>query len=299
MRLNLTQLEALLWIDRLGGFRAAAAKLNLSQPAISMRVRELERAVGSPLFVRRGPRARLNALGREVASYAESLVAMAKELERRVASPRALHGPIRMGVADSFALSHLPELLVRIERDYPGAWVELDVDYSANLNARLHRGEVDLAILTAPTPAPTVHAEPLMDLKLRWVASPRLTLPEGLLRPRDLRDFPIITNPRPSHLFASIQEWFIAGGCQPSRLNTCNSLTILMRLAAAGFGVGLAPSAILGDDITRGRLRVLRTEPEIQSHPLAIAYRRDTDQDLGLIRDMILTLVREDDARAG
>lgn len=299
MRLSLTQLEALLWIDRLGGFRAAAAKLNLSQPAISTRMRELERAVGGPLFVRRGPRTQLNALGREVLGYAEPLVAMAKELERRVASPRALNGPIRMGVADSFALTHLSDLLVQIERDYPGAWVELDVDYSANLNARLHRGEIDLAVLTAPVPAPAIHTEPLVDLRLRWVASPRLSLPEGVLRPRDLKDLPIVTNPRPSHLFASIQDWFATAGVMPSRLNTCNSLAVLERLVGAGFGVGLLPMQMLPSDRIGAPLRILHTEPEIQSHPMAIAYRRDGDQDLSLIRDMILPLVQRDDARPG
>ena len=62
MRLRLDQLEAVFWIARLGSFRAAAERLNLTQPTVSMRIRELEEQVGGPLFDRNSYRARLSAI---------------------------------------------------------------------------------------------------------------------------------------------------------------------------------------------------------------------------------------------
>ena len=67
------QLEALYWITRLGSFAAAARKLNTSQPAISQRIRDLERSLGVPLFDRSRRRAVLTPQGHEVAAGAEQL----------------------------------------------------------------------------------------------------------------------------------------------------------------------------------------------------------------------------------
>ena len=75
-------------------------------------------------------------------------------------------------------------------------------------------GRVDLAILTSPTPGPDIRAEPLQDLRLRWVAGRRVKLPPGAVTPQSLREQPILTNPAPSHLFATIRSWFATAGVE-------------------------------------------------------------------------------------
>ena len=79
MRIQPSHLETLLWIDRLGRFRAAAEHLKLTQPAVSMRMRELERVVGAALFRREGQTVRVTARGRELVAYAEQLMALSRE----------------------------------------------------------------------------------------------------------------------------------------------------------------------------------------------------------------------------
>jgi len=283
MRIQPSHLETLLWIDRLGRFRAAAEKLKLTQPAVSMRMRELERVVGGPLFVHEKHRVKLSALGRDLAAYAERLMSFTREGERQLIAPRSLRGLVRIGVADSYALTDLPEVLLEIERRYPEVRIEIDVDFSAKLDRRLARGELDLAILTSPTPGPDIRAEPLQDLRLRWVAGRRVKLPPGAVTPQSLREQPILTNPAPSHLFATIRSWFATAGVEPQRLNTCNSLTVMARLAAAGFGVTLVPIDVFRAEIAAGDLRVLRSTPAIPAHRMTIAYRLDFDQDLTAI----------------
>ncbi|MBI3707213.1 MAG: LysR family transcriptional regulator [Proteobacteria bacterium] len=292
MRMSMGHLETLVWIARLGSFRAAAARLHLTQPTISMRVRELEAQVGVALFDRRSYRARLTPRGREVVGYAEQILGLADRMTRQSPGRRRLSGPIRLGVADSFALTCLPDLLLQIEKHHPEAQIEVVVDFSANLDAALQRGTLDIAMLTAPTPSPVIHVEKLIDLPLKWVASPRLGLPDRILTPADLRAYPIITNPSPSHLFGTIRGWFAKGRAEPKRLNTCNSLTIMIQLAAAGFGVSLLPVGLLQREIASGKLRALRTRPGIAPHPAWIAYRRDTPgQDLEVICELARPLV--------
>lgn len=287
MRIRPSHLETLLWIDRLGRFRAAAERLKLTPPAVSMRMRELERAVGGPLFVRDRHRVRVNARGRELVAYAERLMALSREAERRLMAPRRLRGTVRIGVADSYALTALPGALVEIERRHPEARIAIDVDFSAKLDHRLARGELDLAVLTAPTPGPAIRAEPLAELDLRWVAGRRAALPAGMATPERLRDLPILTNPAPSHLFTTIRSWFATAGLEPQRLNTCSSLTVMARLTAAGFGVSLIPVGVFRAEIAAGALRPLRARPAIPSHRLTVAYRLDADHDLSAIAALL------------
>lgn len=280
MRIHISQLEALRWIARLGSFRAAAAKLNIAQPTISMRVRELERLLKASLFDRTGYRAQLTPKGREMVDYAERILALAEAMENDSSGGGGTWGPIRLGAADTFALTCLPALMFRMEQTNPTLQLDLNVDFSAHLNQKLQKGEVDIAFVTDPVPGPKVAVEPLADLHLAWVASPKIPLPARTLRPEDLKSLPILTNPRPSQLFTTVWRWFADHGHQPERLSTCNSLAILIRMASAGYGVGLLPVALLRDEVERGVLQVLRTKPAIPPHRMWVGYRSDAPQHL-------------------
>lgn len=296
MRSNLSQLETLLWVVRLGSFRAAAQRLNVTQPAVSVRIRELEAAAGAPLFLKGSYRAKPTPLGRELAAQAEHVIAACEALEARFASGEELSGPIRIGVADTFAMTCLPQLMRRIEKRFPRARAEIRVDFSALLDSSLRAGDLDIAVLTAPAPSPLVTVEPLATLELRWVVSPRLALRKGPLKAADLAPLPIITNPNPSHLYTSITRWFAAAGAEPAHLNTCNNLVIMTRLALEGAAISLLPSAILRREIESGSLRVLNVSPRIAPHTLAVAYRRDAPgQGLRTLAAMVQELARASD----
>lgn len=292
MRISLDQVEALVWIARLGSFRAAAHQLNVSQPAISGRIRELERQLGGPLFHRDDYRPRLTDLGTQTVRHAEQILTLARALEDQADPAKTLRGPIRMGFADSFALTHMPALLAKVEKAYPEAEFEIVIDFSANLDRKLQAGQLDFAILTEPELSPDIAVEPLEDLDLAWVAGKSLDLPSRALTPSDLKAYPIITNPRPSKLYATIQEWFASVGDMPTRLYTCNSLSIMANLAGKGFGLSLLPVGLFQSEMKRGALRVLQVKPALPKHHLAIAYRIDPGRpNLKPIRDVCHAIV--------
>ncbi len=292
MRISLDQVEALVWIARLGSFRAAAHQLNVSQPAISGRIRELERQLGGSLFHRDDYRPRLTDLGMQTVRHAEQILSLARALEDQADPAKTLRGPIRMGFADSFALTHMPALLAKVEKAYPSAEFEIVIDFSANLDRKLQAGQLDFAILTEPELSPDIAVEPLEDLDLAWVAGKGLDLPSRALTPSDLKAYPIITNPRPSKLYATIQEWFASVGDMPTRLYTCNSLSIMANLASKGFGLSLLPVGLFQGEMKRGALRILQVKPALPKHHLAIAYRIDPGRpNLKPIRDVCHALV--------
>jgi DNA-binding transcriptional LysR family regulator len=296
MRFSLAQLEALLWVVRLGSFRAAATHLHITQPAISVRVRDLESAVGGKLFLRDSYRAKPTPLGREMAAHAEQVVAVCEELDGRFSTGVEMRGTVRIGVADTFAMTCLSELMRHIEQRFPQVRAEIRVDFSVRLNASLHMGDIDIAVLTAPTANPLVVVEPLADLGLVWVASPRLELGKGPFRPADFAGLPIITNPDPSHLHTSIAGWFAAAGVQPLRVNTCNSLVIMAQLAREGTGISLLPVSILRAELQSRKLVILPVAPKMASYSMAVAYRRDArGRGLATVAQMVHKLSRDSD----
>ena len=275
MAYTFSQLEAFYWVARLGSFRAAARQLNLTQPAVSLRVRELERELDTRLFDRSGYRPRLTQRAAAVLRQTERMLSLADEIREQSRAEEPLRGLLRIGAADSFALTCLPQLLRQLERQYPDLKVEVTVAFSHSLDALLGRRELDVAFLSQPHISGPVIGETLGNIELAWVASPKLALPNRPLRPADLTESQIITNPPPSHLYGSIENWFASDGLKPVRISTCNSLSIVILLTKSEFGLSLLPVSILAAEIEGGSLRPLRSEPRIAPHTMYVAYRAD------------------------
>lgn len=269
--MNLKQLEAFWWIARLGGFHAAARHLQMSQPSVSARVRELERHLGVALFDRSGHTARLTPKGRELQAFADQMLQLAGEIEQRIGARAALLARVRFGVTGIPAVTWMPRLMRRLARAYPGIEAEFAVDTSEAMRARLLTGELDLAFLAGPLSEPSLVTESLGRVALGWLAGPSLALPAQALTPRDLVDLPVITDARGSFLHTLALAWFRKAGAEPGRHHACSSLPVRLQLAEAGLGIAIAPPTVAARALADGRLRLLATEPALPPLPYVIA----------------------------
>lgn len=294
MPLTLAQLEAFHWIAQLGSFRAAAERLHLSQPTISLRVRALERAVGAKLFSRQGRNLRPSAAGAELALHAERMLALAREVGGDALARDPLRLRLRLGAPDSFAIVCLPSLLERLGRQNPELKVELMVENSALLDRCLHARKLDLAFLSGPTPGANLRTELLGEQDVAWVASPRLRLPRRVLEPGDLARHQVFTNPEPSKLIVLVREWFSRGAIHAPRISTCNSLSVVAQLTGTGAGVSLLPTGVIRAELRSGALRRLSTRPAVEPQRIFAAYHGDA---AGPAIDAILALARKIVAR--
>ncbi len=277
MRISLPQLEALYWTSRLGSVRAAARYLNLTQPALSARIRELERHLGAALFDRSGHRMRLTSHGAIIMRQAERILALAGEIEAYGRDEAPRRSLLRIGAADIFAMACLPELLRVLESRYPNLIAEVSVAFSHSLNRMLLDGTLDIAFLTDPEVIEAIRTEPLGNVELVWMAPSQFRFAKRVVRPKDLVEHHVITNPAPSHLYRSVHRWFEADGERPSRVSTCDNLSIITRLVARGFGVALLPLSMQSSEPEAGLLRPLRAEPAIAAHEMRVAYPADRD----------------------
>ena len=274
MSLELRQFETFYWIVRLGGFHAAAARLNLTQPTISARIKELERSLGVRLFDRNGRNVRLSAVGAVVLDRVEKVLLSVDDLRARFRAEDPLRGLLRLGAPDSFALMCLSELLSVLERTHPELKVAVTVDNAMALAQRLEDGALDLAYIVHARSYPRLQAEPLGAQEITFVASPRLELPHRTLTPRDLAQHHIFTNPAPSNLSSVLTSWFRGSGLSPARLSTCNSLPVIANLIAEGVGISLLPDGIVEERVAHGALRRLRVRPQLPRQRMFAAYRK-------------------------
>ena len=243
--MNLAALETFYWIVRLGTFHGAAAKLNVSQPAVSARIRELEASLGLALFDRVGRSVRLTPKGRKVFDHAERIVGEVETLLHQAGSGPAVSGIVRIGAGELLARLWLPEMLAELQRRHPDLLLDVEIDVTVNLRQKLHQGEIDIAFLAGPIQGPDLKVSSLMKMEMCWAGAPPLVRPGQCTTAEEVASLPVITLSRVSFLHAQIQDWFLAHGLSARRLHVCNSVALLVRLVALGLGVSILPRMVV------------------------------------------------------
>jgi DNA-binding transcriptional LysR family regulator len=273
MNVTLSQLRAFERIVRLGGFHAAARELNLTQPSVSQRIRELEQVLKTPLFVRRGPRITLTAEGHALVEYADRMLETAGEMIERFHTRDPLIGMLRLGLNESFALICLPDLLQRLEQRYPGIRTSVFVGDTGLVSQSLNRNELDIAIVSEPKVGSHVRMEPIGRNRLAWYASADFDVARGVLKPTDLSQFHLIVSPPTAQLHSTVQQWFARAGVVPRRVSTCNSLSATILTILHGTAIGLVPMRVMADDLEARRVKRIRVVPEMPAHRVSICYQ--------------------------
>jgi DNA-binding transcriptional LysR family regulator len=262
--MNFEQLETLVCLARLRSFRGAAAKLNTSQPGVSLRIQRLEKELGAQLFERTKRTISLTALGRECLAYAEQIVVWRDELRSGVALRGPIRGRVNLGVSELIAHTWLSDLLASLAARYSGVHVNPTIDLTPKLLLELEAGDFDV-ILIGSQRLTTTH--PVLDLgtvAYRWMGKPPTIPLTKPLTPRDLQARQIITWPEEAALHRSIRDWFIDHGAYPEEPITCNSALTMAAMAAAGLGISLLPEEVVKRELSEGRLAIIPVEPEFE-----------------------------------
>jgi DNA-binding transcriptional LysR family regulator len=172
MHLTLRQLKVFESVARHLNYTRAANELHLTQPAVSMQVRQLEDSLGVPLFEQIGKRIHLTAAGEEVLGYSRAISQQLEELEAVVNRLKGVRGGrLRISVATT-ANYFIPTLLGRFSQRYPDITVSLDVTNRQTLLRQLAENTVDLVVMGRPPAEADVEAVPFKDNPLVVVAPP-------------------------------------------------------------------------------------------------------------------------------
>ncbi|HWL28845.1 MAG TPA: LysR family transcriptional regulator [Burkholderiaceae bacterium] len=278
---SLVHLETVVWISRLGSFAAAAARLNTTQPTVSSRVKELEDRLGIQVFEKTGRRMVLTVKGRTLVDRCATLLDSMDSVLRSVTDQRDMHGTIRLGCGEIFAVTKLGGIMQRARDAFPNVNWEVDVDLTINLTTKLQSAALDMAIMVATDTIQPMTAS-LGKLNLTWMSDKSFAKANALEYGRDdLSRVPVWTLSRPSF------QYGLTVSCLPDprqthKLNTCNHVTSLIEVIASGAGVAMLPDTLIaGDPKYEGLMSVFPDQAPVPID-FHIAKRSDTHDSLVL-----------------
>jgi len=293
--ITLRQLRYFLAIADSGHFGRAADLAGVTQPALSMQLRDLEAALGGAL-VERGPGgSTLTGLGREAASRAAAILAAIRDLEeigRAAAAPLA--GSLRLGVIPTIAPYVLPRLLVDAAEQYPALQLTVRETTTEQLIEELADGSLDAVLASVPldrddfveaaafadpfllaAPAGSRHAAQSPALAELIHADELLLLEDG----HCLRD----------------QALSICRRIDPRRLRSfgATSLATVVQLVAAGQGVTLVPNlAVDAGLLADRRVALVRFAEPQPCRTVGLAWRRNSPRgrDFSALNDLVRSI---------
>jgi DNA-binding transcriptional LysR family regulator len=254
------QIKTFLWVARLGGFRKAAERLNLSQPAVSTRISKLEQELRVPLFERGPGELVLTKHGTLMLSYAEQMMFVEEEIKQRVANPSEAEGLFRVGAAETIAQAWLPDFLKAFSEHYPRVSVDLTVDISLNLRAKLLERKLDLALLMGPVSDFTVENVILPSFDLHWYRS--TANPQT-----DLNIIPVMSYSNKTRPYRELLSELSRRVGPKLRVYASASLSASLKMIAAGIAVGPYPRSLANDFLEAGQ--IIEFDPGYHPQPLS------------------------------
>ena len=178
MQLDVESLRTFTTVLDLGGMTRAAEALDISQSAVSWKIKRLEEKVGRDLLIRDGRTVRPSRDGRELLGYARTIIATHDEAVSRLESSE-LTGTVKLGTTEEISAARMCDVLARFNRIHPGATIEFAVDQSTRLDDMLRHSELDVAELQVLPdecrPTDTI----LWRDSLVWVCAPDWTYETG------------------------------------------------------------------------------------------------------------------------
>lgn len=289
---TLRQLQCLVAVADLLHFRRAAERLNLSQPALSAQVAQLEDHLGVLLLERTRRRVLLTPVGREVAERARAILRDVADLEEAARQAQApLSGTLRMGVLRTLGPYLLPHMLAAMRSRYPDLKLYLREEPRAQLLADLAHGDLDVVLVhNAPRDDDHLSVVPLFREPL-WAVLP-LGHPlagKPVLEPADLAGEQMILLELGDGLREPGLALCKAAGASEHPDFRATSLDALRQMVATGLGSTLLPGLYVEAEAMADSQIAVRPFRQPPSRAIDLAWRRTTSrvQDFRLFAKLV------------
>ncbi|MGE5162893.1 MAG: LysR substrate-binding domain-containing protein [Sphingobacteriales bacterium] len=288
--ITLRQLRYLTSLARYRHFGRAAEDCSVSQPALSMQVRELEREIGAELVERRPHEIAFTATGVEVAERAERILAATRDLIDFARHRDVLSGILKLGIIPTLAPYILPRILPKLQAEYPRLRLEVRETQTKMLLEELVRGELDGVMWALPVEGADIETLQLFDDPFL------LAVPAADERP--LRGRVGIADVDQGRLILleeghCLRDQALAFCATPRRDMPAGlgatSLATVMQMVANGYGVTLLPEVAAEIEVRDDRVRLLRFAEPQPARTIGLAWRRTSPRrkDFAALGDIV------------
>ncbi len=259
--LNVHQLKIFHTVVRAGSFSRAAEELRITQPSVSIQVRELERALGVELFEQIGKRIFLTQAGQVLEEYAVRVLSLLEEAERAIRDLKGqAAGPLRVGANNTPGTYLLPPALRRLREQMPEVEVTLEILPTRRVYDKLLRNELDVGVVGDGMRHESIVHFPYYTDEIVAIASPRHPLAlRQEVHAADLLRQRLILRERGSGTRDATEQAFRSLGLVPSAAMELQSNEALVHAVAADLGVGVVSRLAVQEAVRRGEVVVLPT----------------------------------------
>jgi LysR family hydrogen peroxide-inducible transcriptional activator len=273
--ITLRQLRYLTSLARHRHFGRAAQDCAVSQPALSMQVRELEREIGAELVERRPGDIALTDTGLEVAERAAQILAATRDLVDFARHRDVLSGPLRLGIIPTLAPYILPRVLPQLQTQYPQLRLEVRETQTKMLLDELARGALDVVMLALPAEGADVETLALFDDRFLLAVPAAEPLPaRGRIGIEDVDQRRLILLEE-GHCLRDQALAFCAAPRRDAATSLgATSLATVMQMVANGYGVTLLPEVAVDAEARDDRVRLLRFSAPEPGRSIGLAWRR-------------------------
>ncbi len=257
-------------------FGRAAAECAISQPALSMQIRDLERLLGAPLVERRPNDVALTELGTEIARRAERLLTGADELvEFAQQRQGVLTGTLRFGLIPTLAPYLLPRLLPALQTQHPDLKLELRETQTNMLLEELARGSLHVLMLALPVTDAEIETLRLFDDPFLLAVPAQDPLPpDAQVTARDVNQRRLILLEEGHCLRDQALAFCATKGGEAHAGLGATSLATVMQMVANGYGATLLPKIAADTEARDKRIKLLRFKDPAPRRTVGLAWRR-------------------------
>ena len=263
-----------------GNITAAAQTLFISQSAVSQSIKQLEAELQTRLFARNSRGVTLTADGRMLYEYVRSAMGLLETGEEKLSQSRDLQmGHLTIGASDTVTSQFLLPYLDRFHRQYPAIHIQIISGRSHKVLGLLQSGKVDIAFASTPQEGASLETFPCLATHSIFVAGAEYPCDfDHVYTLEEIARFPLILLERKASSRLYLEKYFLQNGLHLNPEIELGARSLLVDLAAIGFGVAGVTEEFVRKELDSGRLKKLKTSFEIPARSVDMCLLSDVPQ---------------------
>ena len=278
MTLNLGYLATFRLVAQRGSFSAAADVLGISQPAVSLQVRQLEQFLQTRLIERTGRGVKATAAGMALLSHGERIEQAVNEAVQSVNDcSQNVSGTISLGTGATACIHLLPPLLQQLRERYPMLVVGVTTGNTQDITRAVEENRLDMGLVTLPASGRGLDITAVLREEFVFISASA----QAELSPEALQNLPLIAFEAGSGTRTLIDGWFQQAGLQVTPVMQLGSIEAIKRMVAAGLGYSIIPRMAVARRYDSEGLHVQSLSPLLYRQ-LGVVLRQDKIRSKGI-----------------
>ena len=263
-----------------GNITAAAQALYISQSAVSQSIKQLEGDLQTRLFARNSRGVTLTADGKLLYEYVRSAIGLLETGEAKLSQTRELQmGHLTIGASDTVTSQFLLPYLDEFHKEHPAIHIQIISGRSHKVLGLLRSGKVDIAFASTPADDAGLRIYPCFDTHAIFVAGAEYPCDfRHVYTLEEIAAFPLILLERKASSRLYLERFFLQNGLKLNPEIELGARSLLVDLAAIGFGVAGVTEEFVRKELDSGRLKKLKTSFEIPARSVDMCLLSDVPQ---------------------